>query len=131
MRQPHSAGHWQSPVAGHVLHRFGEHLNRNETSKGVTFETREAAQVVSPFDGEVVFTGPFLDYGKMVILRHRDDFHTLLAGLARIDVSVGQFLLEGEPIGAMGNASSSRDLYLELRQLNQPVDPAGWISGLE
>jgi septal ring factor EnvC (AmiA/AmiB activator) len=78
----------------------------------------------------VVFTGPFLTYGQMVIIRHSDDFHTLLAGLVKIDVTVGQFLLEGEPIGAMGDSESSNRLYIELRQNNQPIDPASWIKGL-
>ena len=96
--------------------------------------TRKGAQVTAPYDSEVVFTGPFLNYGQMIILRHSDDFHTLLAGLTKIDVRVGQFLLEGEPIGAMGEGDddnkNDRTLYIELRKDNQPVNPAAWINGL-
>ncbi len=86
--------------------------------------------MTAPFDGEVVYTGPFLNYGQLVIIRHSDDFHTLLAGLVKIDVNVGQFLLEGEPIGAMGESDSGNRLYVELRHKNQPIDPAPWINGL-
>ncbi len=124
-------GGLKMPAAGKVSHRFGEALGRNETSKGVVVKTRSRAQVVAPFDGEVVFTGPFLTYGNMVILRHSDDFHTLLAGFAGVDVSPGQFLLEGEPIGAMGEDSSGADLYVELRHHNQPIDPAPWITAFK
>lgn len=117
------------PAAGKVVQRFGSG-GQNQTNKGIVIETRDKAVVSAPYDGEVVFAGPFLRYGRMVILRHSDDFHTLLAGVARIDVSVGEFLLEGEPIGAMGEESSNR-LYVELRKNNQSIDPAPWIKGLK
>lgn len=123
-------GHVHPPIAGSVIQSFGAPESNNATSKGMVVKTRAEARVVNPYDGEIVFTGPFLAYGQMVIIRHSDDFHTLLAGLSKIDVEVGQFLLEGEPIGAMGEEESSRKLYIELRQHNQPIDPAEWISGL-
>jgi septal ring factor EnvC (AmiA/AmiB activator) len=119
------------PVAGRVTRMFGAPEARNQTSKGVLIATRPLAQVTAPYDGEVVFSGPFLNYGRLVILRHSDEFHTLIAGLSKIDVKVGQFLLEGEPIGAMGNKDASNRLYLELRKNNQPVDPAPWLNGFK
>lgn len=119
-------GKIRSPLAGEVIRGFHE-KSEDGMSKGLLMQARSVAQVVAPYDGEVVFTGPFLTYGKMVIVRHRDDFHSLLAGLKRIDVRPGQFLLEGEPIGAMGDADSDRRLYLELRKDNQPIDPKPWL----
>jgi len=125
-------GHVRPPPAvGQVVQSFGGALAGDAVSKGTTLRTRAGARVTNPYDGEVVFTGPFLAYGQMVIIRHGDGFHTLLAGLLKIDVEVGQFLLEGEPIGAMGDDESGNRLYIELRQNNQPVDPALWMSGLK
>ncbi len=118
------------PAAGKVVQRFGQSLGKNETSKGILLRAGSHGAVVAPFDGEVVFTGPFLHYGNMVILRHSGDYHTLLAGFDVIRVSPGQFLLEGEPIGAMGETSTGAELYVELREHNQPIDPAPWIKGL-
>lgn len=123
-------GQLKMPVTGRVIRLFGVTEGRNSTSRGVTVATRDRAQVTAPFDGEVLFTGPFLNYGPLVIIRHSDDFHTLLAGLDTIGVKAGQFLLEGEPIGAMGDSDEGNRLYLELRKNNQPVDPAPWINGL-
>lgn len=123
-------GRFQMPAAGQVERRFGESLGRNGTSKGVVLRTRGGAKVVAPAGGEVVFAGSFLDYGRMVILRHNNGIHTMLSGLGGIDVTVGQFLLEGEPIGAMGNDTAGTDLYVELRERSQPVDPVYWISDL-
>lgn len=121
-------GSLRLPVAGKITRRYGVALNSNDTTKGLTIRTPAKASVIAPFDGEVVYSGAFLNYGKLVILRHRDDFHTLISGLARADVVAGQFLLEGEPIGAMGERISADRLYFELRQNNQPIDPADWIA---
>jgi len=120
-------GEMRLPVAGKVVQSFGTPDQHDTTSKGIAIKARGGAQVTAPYDGEVVFSGPFLGYGQMVILRHTDDFHTLLAGLDTIDAEVGQFLLEGEPIGAMGDSPSGNRLYVELRKNNQPVNPATYI----
>jgi septal ring factor EnvC (AmiA/AmiB activator) len=122
-------GHIRQPAPGHVVQWFGH--GHGQTNKGIIIATRAHSQVVAPFDGEVVYAGTFLNYGQMVIIRHNDDFHTLLAGLAKITVEAGDFLLEGEPIGAMGESGSGNRLYIELRNNNQPVDPAPWIKGIK
>lgn len=119
------------PLAGKLTQRFGAAPKNGQTGKGIVLTaSADDAQVVAPFEGEVVFTGPFLNYGKLVILRHSDDFHTLLAGLETIDAGVGDFLLEGEPIGAMGSSAEGRRLYVELRKNNQPVNPEPWMKEL-
>lgn len=115
------------PAAGRISQTFGKPRGQNETSRGIALATASRAQVVAPYDGEVVYAGSFLNYGRLVILHHSDDFHTLLSGLARIDVAQGEFLLEGEPIGAMGEDESKNRLYVELRKNNQPVDPLIYI----
>jgi len=115
------------PAAGRIIQIFGQPAGRNETSRGMVIKTRPQASVTAPYDGEVVYAGNFMGYGRLVILRHSDDFHTLLSGLSDINTRAGEFLLEGEPIGAMGDKESSTRLYLELRRDNQPVDPAAWI----
>lgn len=122
-------GNIRVPAAGRLAQKYGE-SKLNETSKGIVIETREGAEVTSPYDAEVLFTGPFMGYGSMIILKHSDGFHTLLAGITKIYVSVGDFLLEGEPIGAMGDDESENRLYMELRLNNQPIDPTPWVRGL-
>lgn len=122
-------GNIRVPAAGKLVQRFGAE-GRNETSKGITIATRDNAQVTAPYDAEVLFSGVFMEYGRMIILRHSDGFHTLIAGMSKIDASVGDFLLEGEPIGAMGDGEENNRLYVELRSNNQPVNPVAWLRGL-
>ncbi len=129
MRSFESAkGRIRVPVSGRVVVGFGDR-DGGEASKGIKIAARSGAMVVAPFDAEVAYSGAFLNYGRLVILKHRGDYHTLLAGMSRIDVKSGDFLLEGEPIGAMGS-KDNQQLYIELRENNQPINPAKWIRGL-
>jgi septal ring factor EnvC (AmiA/AmiB activator) len=117
-----------SPAAGTVLASFGDSLETGGKSQGVTFQTRTGAQVVAPFDGQIVFKGPFLGYGVILIIEHPGGYHTLLAGLGRIDVTLGQWVKEGEPVGQMGPvANGGPKLYVELRRGGQPIDPTPWL----
>jgi septal ring factor EnvC (AmiA/AmiB activator) len=116
------------PAAGTVLAGFGDPLETGGQSQGVTFRTRSEAQVVAPFDGQVVFKGPFRGYGAILIIEHAGGYHSLLAGLGRIDVTLGQWVKEGEPVGQMGPvANGGPKLYVELRRGGQPIDPAPWL----
>ena len=75
----------------------------------------------------MVFAGPFRGYGQILIIGHGDGYHSLLAGLDRIDSSVGQWLVAGEPVGTMPDGAGKPRLYLELRHDNQPINPRrGW-----
>jgi len=122
-------GKLRVPASGRVVTSFNEKDATGNPSKGITISTRGGSPVVAPYDAEVAYTGTFLNYGKLVILKHSGDHHTLLAGVGRIDVKNGDFLLEGEPIGAM-DGGDGRKLYVELRDHNQTVDPAKWMRGL-
>ena len=51
----------------------------------------------------------------------------MLAGLGRIDGTVGQRVLAGEPVGAM-NDDKEPALYVELRHDGQPINPVPWLA---
>ncbi len=99
-------GHMAVPATGILAVHFGDVMQTGAApSKGLTFETRPGAQVVAPFDGKVLFAGPFKGYGQILIIGHGDGYHSLLAGLDRVDESVGQWLVAGEPVGVMSQGS--------------------------
>src|SRR2546427_9486920 len=50
------------------------------------------AVVVAPFDGRVIYAGPFGSVGLVLIIRHADLYHSLLAGLARTDVRIDDWV---------------------------------------
>lgn len=116
------------PATGLLISRFGEAQPGGMTSKGLTFETRPGAEVVAPFDGRVVYAGPFKGYGRILIIDHGGGYYSVLAGLDRIEQSVGQWLVAGEPVGVMPQTGSRPHLYLELRDNGQSINPLPWLA---
>jgi murein hydrolase activator len=124
------------PVNGVKLKEFGAPDGIGGVEKGLSVATRAGAQVTSPADGWVVYAGPFRSYGQLLILNVGGGYHVLLAGMDRISVDLGQFVLTGEPVAVMGNGShiaavlatgsSQPVLYIEFRKDGIPVDPGPW-----
>ncbi|MGE4011820.1 MAG: murein hydrolase activator EnvC, partial [Alphaproteobacteria bacterium] len=122
-------GHLLMPASGAVVRQFGEDAEFGQQSKGIVIQTRKGARVVAPFDGQVVFAGAFRGYGQILIVEHSEGYHSLIAGISRIDVSVKQYVLAGEPVGLMGDGpDTSLRLYLEIRQRGRPINPLPWLA---
>ncbi|MGB8429372.1 MAG: peptidoglycan DD-metalloendopeptidase family protein, partial [Pseudolabrys sp.] len=86
------------PVNGVKMKDFGAPDSSGGAEKGVSIATRAGAQVTAPADGWVVYSGPFRSYGQLLILNVGGGYHVLLAGMERISVDLGQFVLTGEPV---------------------------------
>jgi len=133
------------PVAGRISGRFGEPDGDGGRRQGTTIDTAAGAQISAPADGWVVYAGPFRSYGQILILNMGDGYHVLLAGMERIDVDLGQFVLAGEPVGSMGGrvpigvvaagsgpgdaeagSSGQASLYVEFRKDGSSIDSAPW-----
>jgi murein hydrolase activator len=121
---PHTEMVW--PVSGELVQRFGEADRSGRPNQGLTLQAMPKGIVVAPFDGRVDYVGPFRGYGLILIIRHGGGYHSLLAGLGRVDVTAGQWLLAGEPVGSLADAdgkNAGATFYLELRRDGRPVDP--------
>ncbi|TCT01042.1 murein hydrolase activator EnvC family protein [Aquabacter spiritensis] len=121
------------PVAGVRLRDFGAPDGFGGSEKGLTLATRVGAQVAAPCDGWVVYAGPFRSYGQLLIINGGGGYHVLMAGMDRITVELGQFVLAGEPVAVMGGgsrganaASGQPQLYVEFRKDGISIDPAPW-----
>jgi septal ring factor EnvC (AmiA/AmiB activator) len=125
------------PAAGAIVKAFGSPDAFGGAEKGVSIATPEAATVASPIDGWIAFSGPYRTYGQLLIINGGGGYYMVLAGMDRINVGVGQFVLAGEPVAAMG-AGSARTaaaaaigaaqpiLYIELRKDGAAIDPGPW-----
>jgi len=117
------------PVIGKINGQYGKRQQVGGARKGINIQSSPGAQVVAPFNGQIVFAGPFRGYGRLLIIEHGKGYHSLLAGMARINGSVGQWLLSGEPVAVMGEPLTGRPtLYMELRVNGQPVNPNPWLA---
>jgi len=125
-------GQMVQPVRGKVVLGYGQPGDGGQSQRGVTFETRPGAQVVAPYGGQIAFAGPFRAYGLILIIEHSEGYHSLLAGLGRIDTVVGQWVAAGEPVGAAEESGASNPrFYVELRRNGQPIDPLPWLATLK
>lgn len=111
------------PVSGKITTGFGETDGLGAKSEGVTFEARSESAVVTPLPGTVKFAGPFQKYKQILIIEHAGGYHSLIAGLGRIDTVVGAALDAGEPVGTVEKASSEANIYYELRHNGEPINP--------
>lgn len=109
------------PVAGRVVEGFGETSASGGRASGLSLATRPGAQVVAPAAGRVVFSGPYEGFGSIVIIEHGGDWTSLVTGLGRTSVDVGQTLTAGSPLGLAG--PDRPRVSFELRREGRPVNP--------
>lgn len=129
------------PVNGTKIRDFGGSDGAGGLQKGISLAAKAGAQVTTPCDGWVVYAGPFRSYGQLLILNAGGGYHVLIAGMERISVNIGQFVLTGEPVATMGSTSqvasilatnaSQPVLYVEFRKDGTPIDPGPWWAANE
>ena len=138
-------GHLRLPVNGSRIREFGASDGAGGTQKGLSIATHSGAEITAPCDGWVVYAGPFRSYGQLLILNAGGGYHVLLAGMERISVDLGQFVLTGEPVAVMGavlgggsqvstavTAGAKQPvLYVEFRKDGTPIDPSPWWAANE
>lgn len=121
---PPPTGTIHSPVPGTVRTAFGGIDDLGATSKGITYHARSHARVVTPLSGTVRFAGPFHKYKHILIIEHPGGYHSLIAGLGRVDTVVGAKLAAGEPVGTVDQSDADHHpVYYELRRNGTPINP--------
>lgn len=125
------------PAAGAITKAYGAADGFGGAEKGLSLATRPNAVVAAPSDGWIAFSGPYRTYGQLLIINVGGGYYVVLAGMERINVEVGQFVLAGEPVGAMGDGAaktaaaiaigaSQPILYVEFRKDGVSIDPGPW-----
>jgi lipoprotein NlpD len=115
---------WAWPSAGKVVEQFDETRN-----KGIDISGNVGDPVWAANDGEVVYSGSNLHgYGKLVIIKHTDDYVSAYAHNNEILVTQGQAVKRGQHIADLGmtDAASPR-LHFEIRRHGTPVDPLTYL----
>ncbi len=108
-----------APARGRKIIRFGRQ-KAGVRAKGLTLKSAPKASVISPYNGRVLFSGPFKKFDNLMIIEHPKRFHSVIAGIKTPFVKEGKFVLAGEPIGRLGQNGK---IYIELRYKNKPVNP--------
>ncbi|WP_068091995.1 murein hydrolase activator EnvC family protein [Novosphingobium rosa] len=112
------------PVSGRLIAGFGA-SNNGAASRGISLAVPAGAQLVTPAPGRVAFAGPYPGYGQITIIEHDGGWTSLVTGLGRVDVRVGDRLVAGAPLGLAGPGRPV--VGLELRKDGQPANPLDQI----
>ncbi|MEL6647697.1 MAG: peptidase M23 [Pseudomonadota bacterium] len=132
------------PVAGIILRRAGEADAAGIARPGIVMATRPRALVTTPAPATIRYRGPLLDYGNVIILEPEAGILLVIAGLDVVYGEAGEVLPGGSPVGLMAGpdtgddglvprseegagVANSESLYIEIREQNEPVDPALWF----
>lgn len=111
---------YRLPVLGKLITGMGEVSDAGVRSRGLTLAPSRRAQVVAPARGRIAYAGPFGSYAGIVIIDHGNGWVTLVTGLGPPTVRVGQEVIQGSPIGAVGGREPH--MTVELRRHGEPVD---------
>ena len=127
-----ASGAARLPISGIVTVRYNDLDKFGAKSEGIRIEGRGGGLVVAPMAGIIRFAGPFKNYDNMVIIEHENGYHSLVAGLEKVDTLVGQKISAGEPIGKLKSTTDAErpTLYYELRYQGSAIDPAKKLTDL-
>jgi len=122
----YSGGKTISPIAGaSVIKRFGTYEDPVYKIKifneSITLQApSNDSPVVSVMDGKVVYAGNSSMLGKVVVIAHAGNLHTVYAGLSKIPstITVGRAVSKGYTIGKV-----SRRLIFEATKNSRQIDP--------
>lgn len=113
---------WGWPANGPVINTFG---GSGVTGKGLDIDGKRGDSVFAAASGIVVYAGSGLvGYGRMLIIRHDENYISAYAHNDRFLVKEGEHVKLGQAIAEMGASGADRDkLHFEIRERGKPVDP--------
>ena len=117
---------WRWPATGKVIHKFS---TAKQGNKGIDIAGRRGDSVKATADGKVVYAGDALQgYGKLVIVKHNDDYLSAYAHNDRILVKEQQVVKAGQVIAKMGDTDAERVmLHFEVRFRGKSVNPMKYL----
>ncbi len=121
------------PAEGKLELGYGQLVDRASGTttihNGFDIRAPAGSAVQAVLGGQVVYADWLAGYGRVVILDHGEQYHTVYAHLAAFACRVGEQVEQGQRVGTVGDTGSLRgtSLYFEVRHRGMPVDPADWL----
>ncbi len=117
---------WQWPVKGKIVELFS---NSAQGNKGIDITNSRGSKIRSAAKGKVVYAGNALrGYGKLVIIKHNDDYLSAYAHNDRILVKEQQQINRGDVIATMGDTDANKVmLHFEIRFRGKSVNPLKYL----
>jgi murein DD-endopeptidase MepM/ murein hydrolase activator NlpD len=127
VRPSPAASRFAWPLTGPVRRGFTARIAGSDFHDGLDITAHEGTPVRAAAAGKVLFASMEpKQYGNLVVVDHGHGWVSAYAFLSRVKVQKDQDVRNGEVIGLVGHTGLARgsELHFELRQNNQPVDPA-------
>jgi len=123
--EPAGAINWAWPTKGKVIAGFNDSGN-----KGIDIAGTKGQPIMAAAPGKVIYSGSDLrGYGKLVIVKHNNNYLSVYANNSHILVKEGQQVSAGQKIAEMGDTDSNTvKLHFEIRQQGKSVDPAKFLA---
>jgi len=117
---------WQWPVQGSLVHTFS---NTDIARKGIDIGGKPGQSVSAAAAGRVVYAGSgLLNYGKLIILKHDDNYLSAYAYNQVLRVKEGDEVSAGQHIADMGHTTKGNTmLHFEIRYDGRPIDPLKYL----
>ena len=116
------------PVEGAIVRGYVANAE-DLLGRGLTIAGAPGRPVVAPSAGRVAFSGSFKRYGRLLIIDHGGEYHTLIAGLAELHAREGEIVEAGQIVGRLAKGGNTNPrLYLELRLRGRPINPLPWLA---
>lgn len=119
-------GAWRWPAQGPVIAKFGD---ANATGKGVAIGGAEGDSILASAAGKVVYAGSgLIGYGKIIIIKHSEEFLSAYGHNENINVREGEQVGQGDRIASMGRGPGNKPLlHFEIRINGNAVDPLPYL----
>ena len=118
------------PVSGNIVEKFGAKPSgiRND---GINIAAAMGATVQAAEAGVVVYAGEAVPaMGRMLMIRHADDYVTAYGHNQALLVTVGDRVSRGQAIAKVGNTGTvtNAQLHFQIRKGKEAVDPVGLLN---
>ena len=116
------------PLCGRLTSGFGP--RKRNFHDGIDLAAPVGTPVRAAGDGHVAFSGTLRGYGKVVILKHANEFHTVYAHHHRNRVKKGARVRRGDIIGEVGVTGrvTGPSLHFEVRKGRVARDPIPYLA---
>jgi lipoprotein NlpD len=123
---PNEVAQWSWPSKGKVIARFSTAQNGN---KGIDITGHRGDKIIASADGKVVYAGQALrGYGKLIIVKHSEDYLSAYAHNDVLLVKEQQSVKAGDVIAKMGSTDAQRVmLHFEIRYRGKSVNPIKYL----
>ena len=116
---------WNWPAEGQLVGKY----SRSKGVNGIQIAGKAGSPVRATASGQVVYAGEGLrGYGKLIIVKHNQDYLSAYAHNQSIIVKEGQQVKAQQRIAQMGSSGADRTmLHFEIRKGGKPVDPLKYL----